>query len=114
MCAWGECAHEDVVVADALRMAPDVDRANRLLDLDAQSGGLPLPYPSCVPEFLGDTMLVNGLVFPTAHVEQRKYRLRMLNACNARFCTLRLFYAQGAEFPGNTEPNTRHAAGRTR
>jgi len=74
---------------------------------DVQPGGLPLPFPSCVPEFFGDTMLVNGLVFPTAHVEQRKYRLRMLNACNARFCALRLFYAQGAEFPGNTEPNTR-------
>jgi spore coat protein A len=52
-------------------------------------------------------MLVKGLVFPTAHVEQRKYRLRVLNACNARFCTFRLFYAQGAEFPQNTEPDTR-------
>jgi spore coat protein A len=63
------------------------------------------PLPSCVPEFFGDTMLVNGLVFPTAHVEQRKYRLRVLNACNARFCTLRLFYAQGADFPQSAEPN---------
>jgi spore coat protein A len=67
--------------------------------------GVPLPFPSCVPEFFGDTMLVNGLVFPFAQVEQRRYRLRILNACNARFCTLRLFYAQGAGFPGNTEPN---------
>ena len=50
-------------------------------------------------------MLVNGLVYPTAHVEQRKYRLRLLNACNARFCTLRLFYAQSPSFPGSTEPN---------
>ena len=71
--------------------------------------GLPLPFPSCVPEFFGDTMLANGLVFPTAHVEQRKYRLRVLNACNARFCTLRLFYAQGAAFPDSTEPNLRAA-----
>src|SRR4029450_9184459 len=63
----------------------------------------PLPFPSCVPEFFGDTMLVNGLVFPTAHLEQRKYRLRVLNACNARFCTLRLFYAQDTSFPGSTE-----------
>ena len=63
---------------------------------DVQPGGLPLPFPSCVPEFFGDTMLVNGLVFPTAHVEQRKYRLRILNACNARFCTLRaLLRARG-------------------
>ena len=65
----------------------------------------PLPFPSCVPEFFGDTMLANGLVYPTAHVEQRKYRLRVLNACNARFCTLRLFYARDASFPGSTEPN---------
>ena len=67
----------------------------------------PLPVPSCVPEFFGDTMLANGLVFPTAHVEQRKYRLRVLNACNARFCTLRLFYAQGAAFPDSAEPDLR-------
>jgi spore coat protein A len=65
----------------------------------------PLPFPSCVPEFFGDTMLANGLVYPTAQVEQRKYRLRVLNACNARFCTLRLFYAQDTSFPGSTEAN---------
>ena len=65
----------------------------------------PLPFPSCVPEFFGDTMLANGLVYPTAHVEQRKYRLRVLNACNARFCTLRLFYAQDTSFPGSTQAN---------
>jgi spore coat protein A, manganese oxidase len=69
--------------------------------------GVPLPFPSCVPEFFGDTILMNGLVFPSAHVEQRRYRLRVLNACNARFCTLRLFYAQGAGFPESTEPNLR-------
>ena len=62
----------------------------------------PLPFPSCVPEFFGDTMLANGLVYPTAHVEQRKYRLRVLNACNARFCTLRLLYAKDTSFPGST------------
>ena len=72
---------------------------------DLGPSALELPFPSCVPEFFGDTMLVNGLVFPTARVEQRAYRLRVLNACNARFCTLRLFYAQGAEFPASTEPN---------
>lgn len=72
---------------------------------DIGEGGLPVPFPSCVPEFFGDTMLVNGLVYPTAHVEQRKYRLRLLNACSARFCTLRLFFAQSPSFPGSTEPN---------
>jgi len=49
-------------------------------------------------------MLVNGLVYPYVEVQPRKYRLRVLNACNARFCNLRLFYAQGADFPLSTEP----------
>jgi hypothetical protein len=34
MCASGECAHEDVAAADPMRMAPDVDRANRLLGFE--------------------------------------------------------------------------------
>jgi spore coat protein A len=74
---------------------------------DLGQSALALPFPSCVPEFFGDTMLMNGLVFPSADVEQRKYRLRILNACNARFCTLRLFYAQGTEFPESAEPDLR-------
>jgi spore coat protein A, manganese oxidase len=39
---------------------------------------------------LGDTMLVNGTPWPLAHVEGAKYRLRILNACNARRLDLRL------------------------
>ena len=34
--------------------------------------------------FLGDTMVVNGVVQPFHEVEQRKYRLRFLNGSNAR------------------------------
>jgi spore coat protein A, manganese oxidase len=64
-----------------------------------------LPVPSCVPEAFMDTMLVNGMVYPYVEVEQRKYRFLMLNACNARFLRLRLFYAQGAGFPNNAEPD---------
>ena len=56
--------------------------------------GLP-PDPSVIPEFFGDTMLVNGTVYPDVDVEPRQYRLRMLNACNARFLNPRLVYAQG-------------------
>jgi FtsP/CotA-like multicopper oxidase with cupredoxin domain len=52
------------------------------------------PTPaSIVPEFFGDTMLANGTVYPFANVEARRYRLRMLNACNARFLNLQLFVA---------------------
>ncbi len=62
------------------------------------------PIPSAVPEFFGDTMLANGLVFPSVTVDRGKYRLVMLNACNARFLRLKLVYAQGTGFPNNTEP----------
>jgi spore coat protein A len=43
-----------------------------------------------IPEFFGDTMLVNGKVWPYLDVEPRRYRLRMLNACNARFLHMTL------------------------
>ena len=56
-------------------------------------GGLALPHPSVVPEMFGDTILVNGTVYPYMELEQRQYRLRMLNACNARFLNPRLVYA---------------------
>ncbi len=57
---------------------------------------LPLPAVSCIPEFFGDTILVNGTVAPFLEVEPRQYRFRILNACNARFLNPRLVYAQGA------------------
>ena len=37
--------------------------------------------------FRGDTILVNGAVSPRMRVERRKYRLRLLNASNARSYT---------------------------
>ena len=64
--------------------------------------GLP-PETSCVPEFFGDTMLVNGTVLPYLEVEQRQYRFRMLNACQARFLNPRLVYAKTNN---PTEPKT--------
>jgi len=68
----------------------------------------PPPIPSCVPEAFGDTMLVNGVVYPYVEVEPRKYRFRVLDACNARFCNLKLYYAQGATFPNSAEPNLKN------
>ena len=41
-------------------------------------------------------MLVNGTPFPTAAVEARRYRLRLLNACNARFLNLQLYVADAS------------------
>jgi len=43
-----------------------------------------------IPEFFGDTILVNGKVWPYLEVEPRRYRFRMLNASNARFLNLTL------------------------
>jgi spore coat protein A len=40
--------------------------------------------PIWIPEFFGDTVLVNGTIWPFLEVEPRKYRFRMLNASNAR------------------------------
>lgn len=51
---------------------------------------LPVPDPSCVPEFFGDTMLCNGTVYPLLTVEAKRYRFLMLNACNARFLNVNL------------------------
>jgi spore coat protein A len=42
-------------------------------------------HPFWIPEFFGDTIAVNGKVWPYLDVEPRRYRLRLLNACNARF-----------------------------
>lgn len=70
-------------------------------DAARAAGGWELPDPSIVPEMFGDTILVNGTVYPYVEVEQRQYRFRMLNACNARFLNPRLVHAQ----PGAlTEP----------
>jgi spore coat protein A, manganese oxidase len=56
-----------------------------------------LPDPSVIPEFFGDTMLANGKIFPVAKVEARRYRLRILNACQARFLNLQLYIDDGTK-----------------
>ena len=58
-------------------------------------GGIP-PTPSAVPEFFGDTMLTNGVVYPFHNVDQKTYRFRFLNACNARFLDLSFVQENGS------------------
>ena len=55
-----------------------------------------LPSQSVIAEMFGDTMLVNGAASPVLDVEKRRYRFRMLNACNARFLNLQLYVADGS------------------
>lgn len=52
--------------------------------------------PSIVPGFFGDTIVVNGKVWPYLDVEPRKYRFRIVNASNRREYVMRL--SNGAEF----------------
>jgi spore coat protein A, manganese oxidase len=49
------------------------------------------------PEFFGDTIMVNGNTWPFHTVEQRRYRLRFLNGCDARFLILDFSSIPGVE-----------------
>ncbi|MBI5018633.1 MAG: multicopper oxidase domain-containing protein [Deltaproteobacteria bacterium] len=62
-------------------------------------GGLPLPPVSAIPEMFGDTMLVNGAVYPAHSITQDRVRFRLLNACNARFLNLSFVYDNGLGEP---------------
>lgn len=55
--------------------------------------GLPLPDPSVIAEFFGDTMLCNGTVYPKLTVDPKAYRFVFLNATNARFFNINTFVA---------------------
>jgi spore coat protein A, manganese oxidase len=53
------------------------------------SAGLnPTIHPYWNPEFFGNTILVNGLVWPNMNVDNGTYRFRILDGSNARFYTL--------------------------
>jgi spore coat protein A len=66
-------------------------------------GSLFYPPAPLIPEFFGDTMLVNGKVWPFFNVEPRKYRFRILDGCNARFLRMQLVVANA----DGTLPSTR-------
>lgn len=55
----------------------------------------PDAHPFWGPEFFGDVIVVNGKSWPYLNVEPRRYRLRLLNASNARFYTLSLEVTSG-------------------
>jgi spore coat protein A, manganese oxidase len=52
----------------------------------------PLPTPSCVPEAFFDTPVINGMAYPYAQVQPRRYRFLALNGSQARFYNLQLYY----------------------
>ncbi len=45
-------------------------------------------HPYWNPTFMGNTIMVNGLVWPNMDVKQGQYRLRILDGSNSRFYTL--------------------------
>lgn len=47
-------------------------------------------HPYWLPDFFGDTIVVNGKVWPKLDVERRQYRFRILNGSNARFYNLKM------------------------
>lgn len=55
-----------------------------------EAGINPTVHPYWFPEFFGDTIMVNGLVWPNLDVTPGWYRFRLLDGSNARFYTLTL------------------------
>ena len=74
---------------------------DRIFNADGSLYYTPAP---AVPEFFGDTFVVNGVVWPRLKVEPRKYRFRFLNGCNARF--LRMQFVQATAI--DTLPSNRN------
>jgi spore coat protein A len=50
----------------------------------------PNVHPYWAPEFFGNTIMVNGQVWPNLDVDQGWYRFRLLDGSNARFYTISL------------------------
>ncbi|BDG01023.1 spore coat protein [Anaeromyxobacter oryzae] len=47
-------------------------------------GGNATVHPQWVPEYFGDTPIINGMAWPVLNVEPRKYRFHFLDGSNAR------------------------------
>ncbi|HEY3610738.1 MAG TPA: multicopper oxidase domain-containing protein [Pseudonocardiaceae bacterium] len=75
------------------------DSANNPSLIDGPPSNLKI-HPFWIPEFFGDTMVVNGRTWPFLAVEPRRYRFRIVNGSNARFVRMGLVDAtSGATGP---------------
>ncbi len=74
----------------------EADGSFRYPSLDPTLRGVPGVEPEWMEGVLGDVVLVNGAPWPVHEVDAARYRLRMLNASNAR--RYRLALAPGGEF----------------
>jgi spore coat protein A len=61
---------------------------DRMFDTNGQlyfpNVGINPEHPFWIPEFVGDTIVVNGKVWPFLNVEPRRYRFLFINGSNAR------------------------------
>jgi len=60
------------------------------------NGTNPDIHPYWQPEFFGDTIMVNGLVWPNMNVDRAAYRFRILDGSTARF--YHLYFSNGMSF----------------
>jgi spore coat protein A len=67
---------------------------DRMFDTDGQlyfpNLGINPEHPFWIPEFVGDTIVINGKVWPFLNVEPRRYRFLFINGSNAR--TYEMFF----------------------
>jgi len=81
--AWpGDPFYDDFITGQGASLPPD----------RFPNGG-----PTALAEFFGDHMLVNGVIWPKYPVEQRQYRVRLLNGSDSRFMRLRLRVVNAGE-----------------
>ncbi|CAI5467971.1 unnamed protein product [Closterium sp. Yama58-4] len=67
-------------------------------------GNVPRVHPNWNPEYLGDTIVVNGKVWPYMRVRPAMYRMRLLNAANARVFNLKWVCAARVDYPNFVPP----------
>ena len=74
--------------------------------------GINPEHPFWVPEFVGDTIVVNGKAWPFLNVEPKRYRFLFLNGSNARTYELFLVNRHGRQGPRDV--GDRHRPGAPR
>ncbi|HLK39936.1 MAG TPA: multicopper oxidase domain-containing protein [Polyangiaceae bacterium] len=95
----GGAFEQEILVADrsfdksGQLLFPDGSGANNPQGFNGFNGppGNPNLHPFTIPEYFGDVMTVNGKSWPFFEVQPRRYRLRFVNASNARFLRMQLF-----------------------
>jgi len=93
-------------VADQWGRVGDLDYPSSYGTQEGQVEGLPLwqplPSVSCVPEFFGDTPVINGMAYPQLTLPAGVHRFRVLNGTQSRVWNLQL-YKEDLANPGDAD-----------